>query len=82
MEEERDEIERLNQEIVELRSMRGGDSDDAEDWPSSDSDRESGDEDELAEVLNSLIKDNQKAQVSEWGRNRHITGENCTKACF
>ena len=62
IETEQGEIDRLDQEIVELRSIREGlyDSDDA--WESSD---ESEDEEELTDMLYRLARENKHLRVSQ-----------------
>ena len=62
-ETERNEIERLHQEIAELQQIRDDLYDDDDDDSSASSD-ESQDEEELQGVLNQLIKDNQELVVS------------------
>jgi hypothetical protein len=59
---EQDEIERLEVEIVEVRSIRG-DSFDADDWSDSDSSYESGDDDELQDILQQLLRENANLEV-------------------
>ena len=61
-ETERNEIERLHQEIAELQQIRD---DLYEEEDSSASSDESQDEEELQTILNKLIKDNQDLVVSE-----------------
>ena len=60
-ETERNEIERLHQEIAELQQIRD---DLYEEEDSSASSDESQDEEELQTILNKLIKDNQDLVVS------------------
>lgn len=61
-ETERNEIERLHQEIAELQQIR----DDLyeEDDSSSSSDDDSQDEEELQQILSQLIRENQELVVS------------------